>query len=77
MKDFLTFETMFTPKIITVIYFLTMAGVLIGGVVAIFGGKILAGILTIVFGAIAARVYCEILIVVFKMNEALQDIRKK
>jgi hypothetical protein len=77
MKDLLTFDTMFTPKIITVIYFLTIASVLIGGVAVIFNGSIIGGILTILFGAILARVYCEILIVVFKMNEALQEIRKK
>jgi TM2 domain-containing membrane protein YozV len=77
MKDLLTFDTMLTPKIITIIYFLTLAGVLIAGVAALVGGQILAGILTIVFGAIVARVYCEILIVVFKMNEALQELRKK
>jgi hypothetical protein len=77
MKDLLKFDTMLTPKIITVIYFLTLAGVLIAGVVALIGGEILAGILTIIFGAVATRVYCEILIVVFKMNEALQELRKK
>jgi hypothetical protein len=28
-------------------------------------------------GAIGARIWCELLIVLFKMNEALQEIRRK
>jgi len=31
----------------------------------------------IVFGAIAARIWCELLIVLFRMNEALQEMRRK
>jgi hypothetical protein len=77
MKSLLSFDTMFTPRIITVIYFLMLVGVLIGGVVMIFNGQALTGILTILFGGLGTRVYCEILIVVFKMNEALQELRKK
>ena len=28
-------------------------------------------------GALGARIWCELLIVLFKMNEALQDIRQR
>jgi len=35
------------------------------------------GILYAVGGAIGARIWCELLIVLFKMNEALQEIRSK
>jgi hypothetical protein len=77
MKSLLNFDTMLTPKIITIIYFLMLAGVLIGGVIAIFSAKIIPGVLLVLFGVLGTRVYCEILIVVFKMNEALQELRKK
>ena len=30
-----------------------------------------------VLSALMARIYCEIMIVLFKINEALQDIRRK
>ncbi|MCW5580100.1 MAG: hypothetical protein KIS72_01990 [Luteimonas sp.] len=30
-----------------------------------------------IVAALVARIYCEILIVLFRMNEALQDIRRK
>ncbi len=35
------------------------------------------GILGATGGAIGARIWCELLIVLFKMNEALQEMRKK
>ncbi|MDR1163632.1 MAG: DUF4282 domain-containing protein [Candidatus Accumulibacter sp.] len=77
MKKLLNFDTMLTPKIITLFYYLMLIGVLIGGVVTIFSGEILKGLLVIVLGAAFTRIYCEFMIVIFKMNEALQEIRKK
>ena len=39
------------------------------------GGQAFLGLVWIVFGPLVARIYCEILIVVFRMNETLTDIR--
>ena len=83
MKDILFFDRMLTPKFITVIYWLLLIGVVIGGIGVMFSGygfsfaSFVSGLLTIVFGAIFARIWCELMIVLFKMNEALQDIRHK
>ena len=77
MKDFLSFDTMLAPKLIVLLYWLGLLGVLGAGVTAIFAGQILYGVLTIVFGVLAVRVACEVWIVFFKINEALQEIRKK
>ena len=41
-----------------------------------FGMLVLAPV-AVVAGAVLARIYCEIMIVLFKINEALQDIRNK
>jgi hypothetical protein len=41
-----------------------------------FGGFI-GGLAALVGGAIGARIFCELMIVLFKMNEALQEIRSK
>ncbi|WP_420811681.1 DUF4282 domain-containing protein [Nitrincola tibetensis] len=75
---------MLTPKIITLIYWLLLLGVIFGSLQYIFGGwggftigKFFMGLLYMVGGAIAARVWCELLIVLFKMNEALQALRNK
>ncbi|MDG4868046.1 DUF4282 domain-containing protein [Guyparkeria sp. 1SP6A2] len=82
MKDLLFFDKMLTPNFITVIYWLLLVGVVIGGIGVMFGGgfsfgTFISGLLTIVFGAILVRIWCELMMVLFKMNEALQDIRHK
>jgi hypothetical protein len=77
MKDLLYFDTMLTPKIITFVYWLMIAAAVLGGLKQIFDGYFFAGIGLAVGGAVAVRIWCELLIVAFKMNEALQEIRKK
>lgn len=90
MRDLFHFDSMITPRIITFVYWLLLLGCVIGflsmlasalgtmkySVLAGFGLMVLAPVVA-VFGAIVARIYCELMIVVFKMNEALQDIRRK
>lgn len=84
MKDIFFFNNMITPKIITVVYWVMLIAVVIAGFTSMFAGfggfsfgKFFMGLVYIVFGAIGARIWCELLIVLFKMNEALQEIRQK
>lgn len=80
MKNILFFDSMLTPKIITFVYWILLFLVVIGGLSSMFSGSFigfLLGILYMVGGAVAARIWCELLIVLFKMNEALQEISKK
>jgi hypothetical protein len=84
MKDILFFDNMLTPKIITIVYWLLLFAVIVGGLGSMFGGyggftlgKFFMGLLYVVGGAIGARIWCELLIVLFKMNEALQELRQK
>ena len=76
-KDFLFFDKMIMPKVITFIYWLALLGCVIGGLVTMFSSSFLTGLAVLIGGSIAARLYCEIFMVMFKMNEALQDIRNK
>lgn len=84
MGSFLKFEKMITPFFIQLIFWLGVIGSIIGGIgTAIFGiisdsggiGQILIGIVSMFLGPIIVRVYCELLIVVFKMHSALISIR--
>ena len=84
MKDVLFFDKMSTPKIITFIYWILLLVAVLGGLASMFGGyggvtfgKLIVGILYAVAGAVGARIWCELLIVLFKMNEALQELRNK
>jgi len=77
MRDVLFFDKMLTPKIITFVYWLMLLGAVVGGLASMIGGSFLMGIIYTVAGAIGARIWCELLIVLFKMNEALQELRQK
>jgi hypothetical protein len=37
----------------------------------------LIGLWVIIVGAVAARIFCELLIVIFKINETLKDMNSK
>ncbi|WP_202844338.1 DUF4282 domain-containing protein [Luteimonas saliphila] len=90
MRDLLHFDSMITPKIITFIYWMLLAAAAVGGLVLLskgFGvmkysgfagfGMIVAAPILAVLLAVLARIYCEVMIVLFKINEALQHIRNK
>ncbi len=78
MGDFLRFEMMITPILIQVLFWLAVAAIVITGIVMIVsreGPLIAGGILVIIFGPIVARIYAEILIVLFKINDHLRQIQ--
>lgn len=84
MKNLLFFNKMITPNIITFIYWLMLVGAVFGGIGIMFSGyggfsagNFFGGLFTIIGGAVGARIWCELLIVLFKMNEALQEMRHK
>lgn len=85
-----SFSNFVTPTLIKVIYGLALLGVGLGvlglgitGLLAVFGGEAIGGILMViigcplylVFGVIGARVYCELLILFFRILETLIDIK--
>lgn len=81
MKDMWLFDTMITPKIITVIYWLLLVVAVLAGVGAMFTGyygftfaTFMVGVMAIVGGAIGARIWCELLIVMFKIHENLKKL---
>ena len=83
MKSVLTFESMITPKIITFLYWLLLLGVAVGGIGAMlsFGrvsfASFATGLLVMAGGALAARIWCELLIVLFKINEHMQTVSRR
>ena len=85
MKEFLSFRRMITPSIIQIIFWVGSALCVLGGLICMVAGAtnqygggahVLKGLLTLLLGPVVVRVYCEILIVVFRINDTLTDIRK-
>lgn len=82
MKAVFTFNSMLTPKLVTGLYWLLLLVALICGLVTMFSGyygitfeTFTMGIFTIIGGAFGARIWCELMIVIFKINENLQAIQ--
>lgn len=84
MKDILYFDTMLTPKIITFAYWGLLFLAVTGGLGTMFGGyggmtfaKLLMGLGIIIGGGVGARIWCELLIVLFKIHENIKKMAEK
>ena len=79
MGDFLKFETMITPLVIQVIFWIAVVVLIILGVMQIVGSGggsgVATGVATIILGPILARIYCEVMIVFFRINDHLRAIQ--
>lgn len=85
MKMFLSFDKMITPIIIKIAFWagvfvtITFSVFLIGFGILSSSGNILfvfLGLITFLVGPVLIRIYCEMLIVFFKVQEALVHIRE-
>lgn len=83
LKSLLNFDQMITPKIITIIYWLGIIGVVLGGLAAMItslslGGSVIgglfSGICTLIFGVIGVRISCELIILSFNIYGKLKEI---
>ncbi|RUO81230.1 hypothetical protein CWI84_00220 [Idiomarina tyrosinivorans] len=76
MRNFFFFDTMIVPKIITVVYWLIMLAVVVAGVGQMFAyqGSVIMGLVYIILGIVGARIWCEMVIVIFKIHENLKRI---
>lgn len=80
VRRILFFDAMLTPKIITIVYWVMLVGCVLSGLVAMFTVPklgFLVGLAVIVGGAIGARIWCELLIVLFKINEHTQRMAER
>jgi hypothetical protein len=85
MSDFWAFRTMVTPVIIQILFWIGASLCLIvGAIMVVYGathvqgsqGQYLwKGLLLFVLGPLGVRVYCEILIIFFRINETLTEIK--
>jgi uncharacterized membrane protein len=84
LRELLTFKKMITPVIIQTLFWIGTGIAVVAGLIGIgsglsssYGGgsQVLAGLLILVLGPIFARIYCELLILLFRMYETLGQIR--
>lgn len=84
MRKMISFDKMIMPIFIKFIFWIAMIASIIGGIGTIgFGlvadtnkfSMIIMGLLILLIGPIVVRLYAEMLIVIFKMQESLIQIR--
>lgn len=77
MNEFLSFRKMITPLFIQVIFWLMVGLCVLGGLINMFQGgvNIFVGLVMIVLGPLFIRIYCELLIVLFRIYDELVGIR--
>ena len=91
-KDFLSFKTMITLKIIQIMYVVIAIFITLTGLGAMFSGSsrggyggfdsympggFVSGLLIIIFGNVLWRIWCELIIVFFRINRSLNNIDDK
>lgn len=86
MQEYLAFRKMITPAAIQIIFWIGILACVVFGLVSIVSGatarygggsQVLSGILILVLGPVAVRIWCEVLIVVFRILDTLAEIRDK
>lgn len=84
LRKFRDFDQMITPTLIRVIYYIGLVFVGLASLAILFGSiidgqyiGILVALLVFLFGILMVRVYCELIMVGFKILENLRDINLK
>ncbi|AFS77614.1 hypothetical protein Curi_c05390 [Gottschalkia acidurici 9a] len=85
LKNFFRFDRMITPAIIQIVFYIGLAASVLIGLGQIITGiasrggsiQIFTGIIVLVISPIIVRVYCELLIVIFKIHESLGELKDK
>lgn len=86
VKRLLNFDKMITPAIIKFIYGIAIGlsvlyglSMIISGLGSHYGGgfKVIMGLITIIISPFITRIWCETMIVIFKINENLSRIADK
>lgn len=75
MKDFLTFRRMLTPVLIQILFWLGILACLWTAVMDFIHHQVFLGFLALIIGPVLVRVICEILIIFFRINQTLTEIR--
>ena len=76
MKEFLSYKYMITPGALKILSYIAMVGCVIAGIFTLFVEPI-SGIGMIVLGPIVARIYTELMLVIFEIHSELKRLNDK
>jgi hypothetical protein len=66
MGEYLTFEKMIAPVVIQILFWI--------GLITLFTVSFISGLVIIILGPIGVRIYCEVLLVFFRILDNLREI---
>jgi len=75
VREYLGFDKLITPALVRILFWILIVIDVLVAVGHIFGGDFWRGVLILFVGPIVIRVYCEIVIVIFQINNTLTEIR--
>jgi len=74
MEDFLKFKKMVTPVVIQILFWIGIVACVIGGLLTM-SNSLIQGFLVLLLGPLGVRIYCELLIVLFSINDTLTEMK--
>ncbi len=81
MGAYLTFKKMITPLVIEIFFWILSVVAIIMGVIAIASGQgvngAITGLVLIFLGPLMIRIWCELIILLFRVYDVLCEIRDK
>ena len=77
--EFLSFRKFVTPAVIQVIFWLGILGVIAGSIIQMTAGgwAVLFGFISLILGSLLVRVWCELIILLFRIYDSLRGIEGK
>ncbi|MBA2653721.1 MAG: hypothetical protein H0U71_01465 [Gammaproteobacteria bacterium] len=75
MRDFLLFKRMLTPLLVQLLFWIAVILCIIGAINNFIHHAFLHGLQILILGPLVVRVVCETIILFFRMNETLTDLK--
>ncbi|MGE4570705.1 MAG: DUF4282 domain-containing protein [Gammaproteobacteria bacterium] len=76
-NEIFSLDVMIAPKLITILYWLLLFLAIGSGFGAIFEGDVFFGLFLMASISIGGRIACELMIVIFRINETLHEMNKR
>tara|TARA_B110000914_G_C15326422_1_gene382661 strand:- start:265 stop:624 length:360 start_codon:yes stop_codon:yes gene_type:complete len=77
LNELFSLDEMIAPKLITILYWLLLFLAIGSGLGAIFDGDVFRGLFLMAGISIGGRITCELMIVIFRINDTLHEINKR
>ncbi len=77
LSDYLSFKRMIVPEIIQGIFWLLFFLLVVGSLQQMAQINFLGGLLTLVVGSLFVRIFCELLVILFRIHDSLAMTEKK